>query len=61
MEYSYKFLPFLKVFKETKLRKLGYITVKLIKDPNNNKKTIRRIIHVTKRYIFYTKIEKIMN
>jgi len=97
MEYSYKFLPFLKVFKETKLkmsekiiyfiiesldndngcfasnayfmeltgysrrtcinsitklRKLGYITVKLIKDPNNNKKTIRRIIHVTKRYIF---------
>ncbi|MFK4786179.1 helix-turn-helix domain-containing protein [Fusobacterium sp. MFO224] len=97
MEYSYKFLPFLKVFKETKLkmsekiiyfiiesldndngcfasnayftdltgysrrtcinsitelRKLGYIKVKCIRDPKNYKNTIKRIIHVKKRYIF---------
>lgn len=103
MEYSYKFLPFLKVFKETKLkmsekiiyfiiesldndngcfasnayfkdltgysrrtcinsitelRKLEYITVKLIRDPKNYKNTIKRIIHVKKRYIFLNKTKK---
>lgn len=97
MEYSYKFLPFLKIFKETKLkmsekiiyfiiesldndngcfasnsyfkeltgyskktcinaisslREMGYIKVKQIRDPNNYQMTIKRIIHVTRRYIF---------
>ncbi|MDP0506157.1 MAG: helix-turn-helix domain-containing protein [Fusobacterium sp. JB019] len=103
MEYSYKFLPFLKVFKETKLkmsekiiyfiiesldndngcfasnayftdltgysrrtcinsitelRKLGYITVKLVRDPKDYKNTIKRIIHVKKRYIFIKRPKK---